>query len=72
MPSAVECLALLQVRKPELIVTDLGLGAVDGLTLIKSIRSDAAYGDVPIVVYTSDFSKAMEGIAGPRERPTMW
>lgn len=61
--SSTEALALLPVRKPGLIILDIQLPVIDGLTLLRAIRSDPAFARVPIMMYTSDYSKKSEEIA---------
>ena len=58
-----EVLSLLGVRKPKAIVLDLNLPMMDGLTLLKAIRSDPNYASVPVLVYTADFSESNELLA---------
>ena len=57
--SPMEALALLPTRKPVAIILDLDLPHLSGVRLIKAIRLDRTYDDVPIIVYTGDFSQAM-------------
>ncbi len=56
VPTASEALALLATRRPKAVVLDLALPHITGIQLIKSIRSDAAFAEVPLVVYTGEFS----------------
>jgi two-component system cell cycle response regulator DivK len=58
VPSPTEALALLPTRKPAAIVLDLTLPHISGLHLIKAIRTDRAFDDVPLLVYTGNFSHA--------------
>jgi len=55
--SPMEALALLPTRKPEAIILDLALPHLTGMQLIEAIRADETYADVPIIVYTGDFSQ---------------
>ena len=55
--SPMEALALLPTRKPAAIILDLNLPHITGVQFIKAIRSDSTYTDVPIIVYTGDFSQ---------------
>jgi DNA-binding response OmpR family regulator len=57
VPSPIEALALLPTRKPALIIVDLALPHLPGLGFIKSIRVDPSFNDVPLIVYTGDFSQ---------------
>lgn len=47
-----EALARLEEVRPELIVTDLEMPEMNGAELIRRIRQDGRYGDVPIIVLT--------------------
>ena len=58
--SGSDALAFIQIRRPSLIVLDLNMPGLDGMTLLRAIRADAAFKNVPIVVYTADFSHEME------------
>ena len=53
-----------QASPPDLIVTDVMMPGVDGLTLLRELRFDAALGRVPVVVVTArDGSEAaVEGL----------
>jgi DNA-binding response OmpR family regulator len=56
IPSGSEALSLLHIKRPELIILDLVLPGMDGMTLLRAIRTDSSYSNVPIIVYTADFS----------------
>ena len=58
--TGMEALSLLHLRHPTLILIDLALPVMDGLTLLRAIRSDPSFNRVPIVIHTSNFSKKME------------
>jgi PleD family two-component response regulator len=55
--SGMEALSLLHIRKPQLIMVDLAMPLMDGMTLLEAVRADPDYKSVPIVIYTSDFSR---------------
>ena len=57
IPSAMEALALLHTRKPTAIILDTQLPDMQGLVFIRAVHSDPLYSDVPLVVYTGDFSQ---------------
>lgn len=57
VPSPIEALALLPTRKPLAIVVELALQYLPGVEFIRAIRADTSYSDVPIVVYTGEFSQ---------------
>ena len=47
-------LAILQSVRPELIVLDMHMPDLDGLSVLRQVRADAATADVPVVLYTAD------------------
>jgi len=49
-----EGLAMLHVRKPSLLVLDVNMPEMDGLTVLKTIKDHAELKDVRIVMYSSD------------------
>lgn len=59
VPSPMEALALLPTRKPAAIILDLTLPHINGIELIKAIRTDKEFDAVPIIVYTADFSQSL-------------
>src|SRR5688572_982583 len=52
-----EALAMLHVRKPTLLVLDVNMPEMDGLTVLKSIREHAELKDVRILMYSSDTNR---------------
>jgi len=48
-----EAIAELQEHRPDLIVTDLILPVVDGLNLIKIVKSKSELADIPVIAVTS-------------------
>jgi two-component system, chemotaxis family, chemotaxis protein CheY len=58
----VEALKILAGAKFDIIITDINMPIMDGLKLVKRIRSDAVHRDVPIVIITT------EGAAEDRQR----
>ena len=55
--SGEEALDYLQLRQPEVILLDLNLGGMDGLAVLKALKSDERLRDIPVVVFTSDSDK---------------
>jgi CheY-like chemotaxis protein len=51
--SATFALALLEEIKPDLILTDVMMPDMDGLTLIRRVRSEPTRSDVPILVISA-------------------
>ena len=48
-----EGLYLARAEKPDLIITDLHMPNLDGLTLVKELRTEPAFKDTPIIVFTA-------------------
>src|SRR5438477_12765745 len=48
-----EALEALRERRPSLLLIDLLMPVMDGVELIRRLRSDAAWRDLPIVVMTA-------------------
>ena len=53
----VDGLRKLASGKFDLIITDINMPIMDGLKLVKRIRSDAVHKDVPIIVITTEGSQ---------------
>lgn len=49
---------LARAKKPGLILMDIGLPVMDGLTATRTLKADAATRDIPVVILTA---YAMEG-----------
>lgn len=47
----------------ELVITDLNMPVMDGLTMIRTIRTNAAYSGVPIVFLTTESDAGIKGQA---------
>jgi two-component system chemotaxis response regulator CheY len=61
----VDGLRKLAAAKYDIVITDINMPIMDGLKLIKRIRSDAVHKDIPIVIITT------EGSAEDRQRALM-
>ncbi len=48
-----DVVGVLQIKKPDLLISDLGLPILDGITLIKSIRLEPAFAKLPILVISA-------------------
>jgi CheY-like chemotaxis protein len=55
-----EALNLLKNQKPDIILMDIQLPGIDGLTLIKQIKASAVTKDIPIIAVTSYAMKGDE------------
>ena len=53
----VDGLRKLASGKYDLIITDINMPIMDGLKLVKRIRSDAVHKDVPIIIITTEGSQ---------------
>lgn len=49
--------ALKKMAGVELLITDWNMPNMDGLTLVKSVRSNPAFKDVPIIMVTTEAAK---------------
>lgn len=63
--SAEEAIQAIEARAPRLVLMDIGLPDMDGLTLTRRLRSDSRYSDLTIVAFTAfamkgDEQKALE------------
>ena len=61
----VDALRKLAATRFDIVITDINMPIMDGLKLVKRIRSDAVHKDVPIVIITT------EGSAEDRQRALM-
>jgi DNA-binding response OmpR family regulator len=61
--SGTEAISMLSLRKPKLIILDLKMPLMDGMTILRAIRSDPQFKSVPILIYTSDFSEESRALA---------
>jgi len=50
----IEALDQLKSTRVDLVVTDINMPRMDGITMIENIRKDVSFGDIPVVVVTSD------------------
>lgn len=50
----IDGLEQLKSKRVDLVVTDINMPRMDGVTMIENIRKDATIGDVPIIVVTSE------------------
>ena len=49
-------LKLLPFEQPDAILLDIGMEPIDGITLLKHIRKDAAFSSIPVIMVTGDES----------------
>jgi len=58
-----EALVIAQAQGADLVITDVNMPQMDGLTLIKRLRGLPAYRHVPILVLTTEMDPAKKRIA---------
>ena len=50
----VEALAMLHVRKPSLMILDVNMPEMDGLTVLRTMKKDDELKDVKVLMYSAD------------------
>jgi two-component system, chemotaxis family, sensor kinase CheA len=55
----IDALETLKSTRVDLVVTDINMPRMDGLTLIENLRKDASFGDIPVIVVTSETDREM-------------
>jgi DNA-binding response OmpR family regulator len=60
IPSGMEALSLMHLQMPKMMIIDLGLPGLDGMSLLRSVRKDHAYDGMPIVVYSAEFGSLVQ------------
>lgn len=55
-----EALGILKTQKPDIILMDIQLPGIDGITLAKQIKADTAIKDIPIIAVTAYAMKGDE------------
>ncbi|MDX2019084.1 MAG: response regulator [Deltaproteobacteria bacterium] len=58
-----EALARLQRSRCDLVITDLNMPLMDGLSLIKAVRALAAYKTTPLLLLTTETAEAKKAAA---------
>lgn len=53
-------LAVLAKRRPQLVLTDVNMGEMDGLTLVRRIRERFGRSELPVLVLTTEASDEMK------------
>ncbi|HEY5682624.1 MAG TPA: response regulator [Sulfuricaulis sp.] len=53
-----EALKLLQGKKVDLVIADVNMPNMDGITLVKSLREQAEYKFIPILMLTTESQEA--------------
>jgi two-component system cell cycle response regulator DivK len=58
--NAADGLKLIEEKKPNLVLLDLNLPEIDGITFTKFLRNDPKYKNLPIVAITADLFRGSE------------
>lgn len=58
--NGIEALAKARHKAPDLVISDLLMPAMDGYTLLREWKADAALHDVPFIVYTATYAEAKD------------
>ena len=53
---------MIKVRKPDVIILDIFMPDMDGITVLLEIRNDEAIKDIPVVLCTGSQSDYFEGV----------
>jgi CheY-like chemotaxis protein len=61
--SAADALAAAFVEPPELVITDVASGGIDGFTLAHELRTDRRTQDVPVIALTSGWTASIRARA---------
>ncbi|MFN6978938.1 MAG: response regulator, partial [Gemmobacter sp.] len=48
-----EALGMVRGRRPDLVLLDVGLPDIDGISVLRAIRSDPAIADLPVLMFTA-------------------
>jgi two-component system chemotaxis response regulator CheY len=67
----VEATKLMESRKPDIVITDLNMPNMDGITLIKHIRNVLGIRTVPILMLTTEYTDDKKN-AGREAGATGW
>jgi two-component system, chemotaxis family, chemotaxis protein CheY len=61
-----EAVTYLEQQAVDLIITDVNMPEVDGLTLLQQLRADGRHKDLPVVVLTASSQEGVRRIAAQR------
>lgn len=56
--SGIEALAALELKKPDLILSDINMPAMNGLEFVRKLQDVAGMKDVPVVMITTEASES--------------
>jgi diguanylate cyclase (GGDEF)-like protein len=54
---AVEALALFREQRPDLVITDILMPAMDGVEFVRRLRADPASATIPIIIFTAEYNE---------------
>ncbi len=55
-----EAMEIVQAKNPALVITDLMMPVMDGLTLLQNLKADAQYAAIPVIVITGTYANDIE------------
>src|SRR5579871_738343 len=56
-PDGVEALALIRAQRPDLIISDILMPAMDGYELVRQLRADPQIASTPVIFYTGAYDE---------------
>ena len=62
--SAEEALKVLEAEPPSIVLTEAALSGMDGVSLLKAIKTDNRYKDIPVVMLTASEDPALKAECG--------
>lgn len=66
-----EALIRIGEAKPDLLISDLSMPGVDGLRMIRTLRADAAYGNMAIIVISGLDGETVRSMGLPEDIPVL-
>lgn len=54
---SVEALVWLRKQRPDLVITDIMMPAMDGFEFVRRLRADPATATIPIIIFTAEYNK---------------
>ena len=53
----VEALALIRSQRPDLVITDILMPAMDGVEFVRRLRADPASATIPLIIFTAEYNE---------------
>jgi two-component system chemotaxis response regulator CheY len=64
-----QALEMLNQRRPDLLISDVRMPNMDGVTLVENIRASESLKDLPIIILTNDDTLGQNRCFRPEQRP---